>query len=83
MESLASHPDIEALAGQEAPLEVVIRTVPLHSATPATWVEAALAQHKDRSAGGREGPNFQIGLIAFDSRWSLTRGARAGRRAGP
>lgn len=44
MESLASHPDIEALAGQEAPLEVVIRTVPLHSATPATWVEAALAQ---------------------------------------
>ena len=44
MESLASHPDIEALAGQEAPLEAVIRAVPLHSATPTAWVQAALAQ---------------------------------------
>lgn len=43
METLASHPDIQALAAEESPLEVVIRTVPLHSATPQRWVDAALA----------------------------------------
>ena len=43
METLHSHPDIEALAAQEPPLEVVIRSVPLHCATPSAWVEVALA----------------------------------------
>lgn len=44
METLNSHPDIEALAAEEAPLGVVIRTVPLHCATSRAWVEAALAE---------------------------------------
>jgi tRNA-(ms[2]io[6]A)-hydroxylase len=43
METLSSHPDIQALAAEEAPLEVVIRSVPLHCATPKAWVEVALA----------------------------------------
>jgi tRNA-(ms[2]io[6]A)-hydroxylase len=44
MKTLSSHPDIEALAAEEEPLQVVIRTVPLHCATPQVWVEAALAE---------------------------------------
>lgn len=43
METLASHPDIEALAAEEAPLAVVIRSVPLHCVTAPAWVDAALA----------------------------------------
>lgn len=44
MDTLTSHPDILTLARDEAPLAVVIRTVPLHCATSRIWVNAALAR---------------------------------------
>lgn len=43
METLTSHPDVQAIAAEEAPLEVVVRSVPLQSATARAWVDAALA----------------------------------------
>jgi tRNA-(ms[2]io[6]A)-hydroxylase len=43
METLVSHPEVQAIAAEEAPLDVVIRSVPLQSATAGAWVDAALA----------------------------------------
>jgi tRNA-(ms[2]io[6]A)-hydroxylase len=43
MDALASHPDIRSLAVEEDSLAVVIRSVPLQSATQEIWVDTALA----------------------------------------
>ncbi len=43
MQTMTSHPDIQELARAEAPLGIVIETVPLLSATPSLWVQCALS----------------------------------------
>lgn len=43
METLHAHPDLERLAAEEPPLATVLATVPLQSASSATWVAAATA----------------------------------------